>query len=240
MVTRHEFLAMLHEKLQPRGYLEVGVYSGDSLRLVHPGTPAIGIDPAPHLQGHFPGTTRVFAMTSDQFFEDIVTPEIRDPNMDLAHIDNILAAHLDLAFIDGMHLFEFALRDFLNIEQYANPRTVVVLDDVMPRNQHEAARTQCPGDWTGDVWKVPSLLGAYRRDLKLHWVDTEPTGTAVIYGFGQGGSKVDVFERVESLGLEGWEAVPDDVINRVQAIGPHEALELIALHQLTLETQEQS
>jgi predicted O-methyltransferase YrrM len=209
MVTRHEFLAMLHEKLQPRGYLEIGVHTGDSLRLAK--CLAIGIDPAPHLVGHFPGTTQVSRTTSDNYFS-AGAPALE---------------HIDLAFIDGMHLFEFALRDFLNIEQYANPRTVVVFDDVLPRNQHEASRTQCPGDWTGDVWKVPSLLSAYRRDLILHWVDTEPTGTAVVYGFGQGGSKVDVFERVESLGLEGWEAVPDDVINRVQAIGPQEALERV-------------
>lgn len=218
MTTRHEFLAMLHEQLQPRGYLEIGVWDGESLKLAK--CHAIGIDPEPHLRYHLP-SSHVYAMTSDEFFESVPGHLTIEP--------------IDLAFIDGMHLFEFALRDFLNIERYSNPRTVVVFDDVLPRNQHEAARTQCPGDWTGDVWKVPSLLSAYRRDLTIHWVDTEPTGAAVVYGFTPGDGRVDVFERVESLGLEGWEAVPDDVINRVQAIGPMEALELIALHQLTLE-----
>ena len=28
------------------------------------------------------------------------------------------APTLDLVFIDGMHLFEYALRDFMNVERY--------------------------------------------------------------------------------------------------------------------------
>ena len=180
MTSRHEFLAMLHERLKPRGYLEIGVFSGDSLRLVHRGTPALGIDPDPHLHGHFPGTTQVARTTSDNYFET------GPPALE----------HIDLAFIDGMHLFEYALRDYLNIEQYANPRTVVVLDDVLPRNQHEAAREQCPGDWTGDVWKVPKLLESNRPRLHQHWVDTSPTGTYVVYGFEEAiGSSVGTLVR---------------------------------------------
>lgn len=223
MVTRHEFLAKLHEQLKPRGYLEIGVFSGDSLRLVNRGTPAIGIDPDPHLHGHFPGTTQVAKETSDEFFSK---PELIEQ----------WGVPIDLAFIDGMHLVEYALRDFMNVERYSNPRTVVVLDDVLPRNQEEAAREQCPGDWTGDVWKVPRLLETYRFDLTVHLVDTTPTGTAVVYGFTSGDTvNVDLGELVAPLGLEGWEIVPEDVINRVGAISPREALEQIYDHMLTLE-----
>lgn len=235
MITRHEFLAMLHDTLKPRGYLEIGVFHGDSLILAQ--CPAIGIDPSPHVGRPLPKTTRVYPMTSDQFFEDVANPGIRDPNMDLAHIDNIMADHLDLAFIDGMHLFEYALRDFQNIERYANQRTVIVFDDVLPRNQHEAAREQCPGDWTGDVWKTAKIIEKFRKDLKVYWINTFPTGTAVVYGFAND-ERYDLYGRIQSLGLEGWGPVPDDVLNREHAVEPDWALRQIATYLLTFKTQE--
>lgn len=226
MTTRHQFLAMLHETLKPRGYLEVGVFSGDSLRLVARNTLAIGIDPNPHLHGHFPGSTHVFKMTSDEFFAG-TGPRI------------LVDTRLDLAFIDGMHLMEFALRDFMNIEKLANPRTVVVFDDVLPRNQHEATREQCPGDWTGDVWKVPRILSLLRRDLTVILVDTEPTGTAVVLGLDSGSIRLeDMYDQMIAWGLGQWQTVPQEVLDREGAIGPLEALERISAHLLTVDVEE--
>lgn len=216
MTTRHEFLAQLHDTLKPRGYLEIGVQYGTSLALAK--CPAIGIDPAPMLQGHVKDT-QLFIMTSDDFFQNNPLDEEET---------------IDLAFIDGMHLFEYALRDFENIERYANPRTVVVFDDVLPRNQHEAAREQCPGDWTGDVWKVPRMIENF-RELEVYLVDTEPTGTAVVYGFGQEKDLFSISAHLGGLGLEAWESVPDDVINRVEAVSPEWVLQQIVDHMSTLE-----
>lgn len=213
MTTRHEFLAQLHERLQPRGYLEIGVQFGDSLHLAN--CPAIGIDPDPQIRFHQP-SAQVYRQTSDDFFAT-------------DHEREFLTFNLDLAFIDGMHLFEYALRDFENVERYTNPRTVVVFDDVLPRNQHEAARIQCPGDWTGDVWKVPKFLEAYRSRLRQHWVNTEPTGTYVVYGFKEE-EPPSIYSMIKGMGLEAWETVPDDVINRVHAADPHWVLEQIAAH----------
>lgn len=220
MITRHQFLSLLHDTLQPRGYLEIGVLFGDSLKLAK--CPAIGIDPDPHLQGHFSGATQVARTTSDNYFE------AGPPALE----------HIDLAFIDGMHLYEYALRDFMNVELYSNPRTMVVFDDVLPRNQHEAARDQCPGDWTGDVWKVPKLLEAYRRDLRVYWVNTYPTGTCVVYGFRPGMINPNMFEQTKGLGLEAWERVPDDVINRSMSLEPGDVLENISMYLSSLEPQE--
>lgn len=223
MTTRHEFLAMLHATLQPRGYLEIGVFSGDSLRLVHRSTPAIGIDPEPHLHGHFPGTTMVARTTSDNYFE------AGPPALE----------YIDLAFIDGMHLVEYALRDFINVEKYSNPRTVVVLDDVLPRNQHEAAREQCPGDWTGDVWKVPRVLSMSRTKLHVHLVDTQPTGTAVVYGLDATSTRLhDMYDQVIAWGLDQWQTVPQEVLDREGAIPPERALEEISAYLLTVDLQE--
>ncbi len=223
MTTRHEFLAQLHDLLQPRGYLEIGVQFGDSLRLVRPGTLAIGIDPNPHLHGHFPGTTQVARTTSDNYFE----------------AGPVGLEHVDLAFIDGMHLFEYALRDFMNVERYSNPRTVVVFDDVLPRNQHEAAREQCPGDWTGDVWKVGRVLETWRPDLKIHWVDTQPTGTLLVYNLNPTSHKLrNIYDTITKLGLQNWEDVPETILSREGAISAEQALREVSLYIHGIEAQE--
>lgn len=226
MTTRHEFLAQLHELLQPRGYLEIGVQYGTSLALAK--CPAIGIDPAPMVQGHL-ADTQLFTMTSDQFFHDY------DPIVDVLFPDE-----LDLVFIDGMHLFEYALRDFENVEDYANPRTVIVFDDVLPRNQHEAARDQCPGDWTGDVWKTIRLIKNFRKDLQVHLVNTTPTGTAVVYGFSPDRLRQAIWPMIKEMGLEGWTLVPDDVINRADAVDPQWALGLIMTYMQELNDADRS
>jgi hypothetical protein len=88
---------------------------------------------------------------------------------------------IDLVFIDGMHLFEYALRDYLNVERYANPGTVVVFDDVLPYNEAIATREQPPGDWTGDVWKVVEILSDLRFDLEHRLVDVWSTGAFVVW-----------------------------------------------------------
>jgi hypothetical protein len=164
LVTSHyEFLALLHNLLQPRGYLEIGVQTGASLNLA--ACPAIGVDPAPLVaarQGQ-----QIFAQTSDDFFA------AEHHSGDLPPID--------LAYIDGMHLFEFALRDFINIERWSHPGTVVVFDDVLPYNEAIAARIQPPGDWTGDVWKVEEILRNERPDLDMAFADVSPTGALVVW-----------------------------------------------------------
>lgn len=223
MTTRHEFLDMLHEHLKPRGYLEIGVYQGASLQLVRRGTPAIGIDPTPILHGYFPGTTMVSRTTSDNYFE------AGAPALEF----------LDLAFIDGMHLFEFALRDFMNVEKYSNPRTVVVFDDVLPRNQEEAAREMCPGDWTGDVWKVPKILKMYRPDLAVLLVDTYPTGTCVTFKLSQDNLGPELYDMAMTLGLEQWTHVPREVLERQEAISAQEALIEISTYLFTLDISPQ-
>jgi predicted O-methyltransferase YrrM len=219
VTTRHEFLQQLHDTLKPRGYLEIGVQYGTSLALAK--CPSIGIDPAPMLQGHVKDTV-LQTMTSDHFFETL--PISSDGNL------KYVTDNLDLAFIDGMHLFEYALRDFLNVERYSNPQTVVVFDDVLPRNQQEAARDQCPGDWTGDVWKVPRLLKLYRPDLAIHLVNTDPTGTAVVWNLNPRFDWVTTATRIEAMGLDAVTTVPDDVLNRDLAVSPEWALSQVTAY----------
>ena len=39
---------------------------------------------------------------------------------------------VDLVFIDGLHLFEFALRDFFNAEAWCSRTSTIVLHDCVP------------------------------------------------------------------------------------------------------------
>ena len=215
MVTRHEFLAELHALLRPRGYLEVGVQHGYSLQLAR--CRAVGIDPAPQLHTPLGLNASIEQCTSDEFFGGA--------NSALALGAKLPFPALDLAFIDGMHLYEFALRDFIGVERLAHPGTVTVFDDVLPRNQHEAARVQCPGDWTGDVWRVEPILRAWRPDLRIALVDTQPTGVMVVYGLDPTSTVLsDEYEEI----LRHWPLedvpVPDPVLHRHHAIPAAEAL----------------
>lgn len=162
-----EVLATLHKTLAPSFYLEIGVRNGHSLKLSQGS--AIGVDPAPNINTEpLKDTTKIFTMTSDDYFADMS----RHP----------LPQAPDMAFIDGMHLFECALRDFMHIEQLAQPGTLVVIDDIYPSHPAQAERTRRTRVWTGDIWKLHRCLAEERPDLFLLPLDTAPTGLLLVAG----------------------------------------------------------
>ncbi|RFP86707.1 hypothetical protein DZK27_13865 [Rhodobacteraceae bacterium 63075] len=75
-----------------------------------------------------------------------------------------------------MHLVEFALRDFINVESYAHKDTVVVIDDVAPGDIAWASRERETQAWTGDVYRLIPLLREYRPDLDIEVFDAEISG----------------------------------------------------------------
>lgn len=170
-MTRHMLLRVLHEKLRPRTYLEIGIHYGTSLALSR--TRSIGVDPAFKIIRPIHCDVQLVKAPSDDFFARV------DP---VGHFDGV---PIDLAFIDGMHLSEFALRDFINTEPLMADTGVVVLDDMLPRNGPEADRDRKTKVWTGDVYKVVEILRRRRPDLVVLLVNTGPTGTAVVLGVDQ-------------------------------------------------------
>jgi hypothetical protein len=167
-MSRHELLQGLHEKTRPRTYLEIGIRTGTSLALSRART--IAVDPHFTIDKPIHCDVQLVKATSDDFFAG------EEP---LAHFEDV---PVDLAFIDGMHLSEFALRDFINIEPWMAKAGVVVFDDVLPRNALEAARDRKTESWAGDVYKVVEILRRRRPDLVVLLVNTANTGTAVILG----------------------------------------------------------
>jgi hypothetical protein len=160
-----------------RNYLEIGVHNGSSLALVD--CPAIGIDPAFVFDRNPVGRKRVlhlYQMGSDEFFRD------HDPQA-------VFGAPVDVAFLDGMHQFEYLLRDFINAERVCDRQGLIMMDDCLPANLEMTERKHRPearkdkgiaGWWTGDVWKVVNILKAYRPDLRITPVDVVPTGSIVV------------------------------------------------------------
>jgi hypothetical protein len=170
-------LSMLHEHLTPRAYLEVGTEVGASLAVALCDT--IAVDPHFRLEGNATGNrsrTYLFQMPSDAFF---ATENVRA----------LLGKPVDMVFLDGMHRFEFLLRDLIGAESACHPRSLILLHDCVPLNPRMALRRWLPGGpaeketagfWTGDVWKLLPILRKYRPDLRIHVLDCPPTGLVAI------------------------------------------------------------
>ena len=166
--TYYRLLRQAHEILEPQRYLEIGVHRGHSLALVRPETHAVGVDPEPMVENS-PDNAVIVPTTSDRFFGD---PDLF----------GLLGGPIDLAFVDGLHLYEQALRDVANIERHSSPQGVILIHDCLPIDAETSAREQTSMIWSGDVWKVVVALRHHRPDLTVTTVDVEPTGLAIVSG----------------------------------------------------------
>jgi hypothetical protein len=211
-MTRHDLLRGLHEELAPRTYLEIGVNEGSSLTLSR--AKSIGVDPAFIVRQPLHCDLDLVKAKSDEFF---TRPDA------LAHFDGV---PVDLAFIDGMHLSEFAVRDFINVERHLAPASVTVFDDILPRNALEAARIRRTGAWAGDVYKAVQVIARNRPDLVVMLVNTWPTGTAIVVG---GDASSDVLQEaypseVSYFEAEDPQSPPQEYMSRSAAVDPADLL----------------
>ena len=207
-----DFLGRIHEVLEPPTYLEIGVRNGDSLALAR--SPSIGIDPAYRLKVAPPAGAKLFPVTSDDFF---------------ARAEPLLtfgARRVAFSFIDGMHLAEFALRDFVNVERHADWTAAIVFDDILPRDVEEANRDRSTHQWTGDVYKVLEVLEAHRPDLVVLRVGTEPTGLGLVLGLDPESRVLEhrLDELCDRLVQPDPQPVPAAVIERRGALDPEVVL----------------
>ena len=161
-----DFLERLHAAVQPEAYLEIGLRHGDSLALAS--CPSLGVDPAFNLKVELGENVTLLRETSDEYFGR------KWPLKPLG------GRRVDMAFIDGMHLSEFALRDFMGVEQLSRWTGVAIFDDILPRTVEEANRDRRTRAWTGDVYKVLRMLECHRPDLICLRVGTKPTGLLLV------------------------------------------------------------
>jgi hypothetical protein len=207
-VQRHDLLTGLHERLQPRGYLEIGIRDGAGLARSR--TRTVGVDPDYNITAEVACDLQLVRATSDDFF-DRAEP--------LAWLPGGVA---DLTFIDGMNLYEYALRDFINAERYSAPGAVIVFDDMLPREVVHANRDRASTLWAGDVYKVIPILEEYRPDLAILPVDTDPTGTLIVAGLDPTSTVLnDHYEEiVATYDSEDPQPVPQEILTRATSIDP--------------------
>jgi hypothetical protein len=211
----HELMSRLHRTLEPRTYLEVGVFQGSSLKLAN--CPAVGIDPAPKVTQPLPATAQVIATTGDDFFAQ---------PRPLERVFNDAAPHrsdgerfAELALIDGMHHAEFALRDFMNIERNSAPWSVIVFDDTLPENHEQALRARATEAWTGDVFRVEQVLKRYRPDLVTVRIDIY-TGALLVFAPNHLDQRLtNSYDQIVAEYVQpDPQVVPDEVLQRTGAI----------------------
>lgn len=140
-------------------YLEIGVEHGFTFNRVKV-FQKTAVDPSfrfDHQKNLRAGLT-FHEITSDIFFQRAAKRE----NQNL---------RFDLVFIDGLHVFEQVLRDFINSVNLMSPGGVIVIDDTVPIDEYSALPSQedCyrlrtasgkhnDGSWHGDVYKLIHIL----------------------------------------------------------------------------------
>ena len=207
-----DFLERMHGVLDPPTYLEIGIRHGDSLALAR--SAGVGIDPSFRLRTELPRGTALFRETSDEYFDraDPLAPFAGRP--------------VGMGFIDGMHLVEYALRDFVHVERHSHWTGAVVFDDIYPRDVQMAARRRKTRLWTGDVYKMVGILTRHRPDLICLRVDTRPTGLLLVLGLDPDSTLL--MERYDEIVLDAVapdpQPVPADVLARHGAIDPERVL----------------
>jgi hypothetical protein len=172
-MEHYHLLHNAHNTLRPRRYIEIGIATGRSLALVGAGTSVIGVDPMtaiPEQQFfHSPAAApRLFRVTSDDFFQQgLMEREWGNQSF-------------DMAFIDGLHRFEQALKDFINLERRSDPSSMIFIHDCLPVSLIGAERQCRSMVWTGDVWKIIPCLKAVRPDLEIITFPVRPSGLAMV------------------------------------------------------------
>ena len=168
---------MLGQQLAPRSYFEIGTNTGSSVERFS--CDAVCVDPKMLVGRNVWASRRrsfLFQMTSDGLFQN-------------ENLHAYFPKGPDIAFLDGMHLFEYLLRDFTNTERLCHANSLILLHDCLPLSARMAQRDYRHGDeaegdyrwaWTGDVWKMLHAFRLFRPDLQVSFLDYSPTSLVAV------------------------------------------------------------
>jgi hypothetical protein len=229
-LSHYKALERLHSALKPTRYFEIGTQNGGTLCLSN--CRSVAVDPAFRLTTDVITTkpaALLFQQTSDRFFSE--------NNLSL-----LLGGPIDLAFLDGLHLYEYLLRDFINTEKSCSRNSVIAVHDCIPPDRYVARRQESdrllssesehPKWWSGDVWKVLPILKQYRPDLDVTILDSVPTGLVLITNLNPKSNVLadSYFEICREWSEEGKETLegflktivvkPTSLLTSIENIGP--------------------
>ncbi|MBV0913025.1 class I SAM-dependent methyltransferase [Anianabacter salinae] len=166
------YLKSLHQGAPFDWYLEIGCRKGNTFAGSRSKT--IAVDPYFQVDQNVitqKPALHVFQQTSDDFFASGFLKAIK--------------AKLSFSFLDGMHLFEFLLRDIINTEAHSRADGIIALHDCIPFDHAMTTRDldNLPSRaWTGDVWKILPILRQYRPKMQIDVLDCQPSGLVLLSG----------------------------------------------------------
>ncbi|HMA52388.1 MAG TPA: class I SAM-dependent methyltransferase [Magnetospirillaceae bacterium] len=147
--------------LNAHRYIEIGVHEGDTfLNVQIPHRTAVDPQMGPGVGNAQSDSVRCSHQTSDMFFSQ-----------------DTLSEPYDIAFIDGLHVFEQVVRDFSNVILRTHGRSPILIDDTVPNDvfsslPNEAAATTfrqmaglSGGAWHGDVFKTIYYIHDFWQSL---------------------------------------------------------------------------
>ncbi len=158
-----------------KNYLEIGVFNGHIFFRIKSNF-KIAVDPefrfdklrifGKTLLNPHNVHNKYYSKTSDAFFAEDAPELLKDKP-------------LHIALIDGMHEYDYALRDVENTLKYLSDDGVIIMHDCNPLTKQAASSFQEWKDrefadtWNGDVWKVILHMQSVRDDVNAFTIDCD-------------------------------------------------------------------
>jgi len=172
---RKQLIQEIINKKKYTTYLEIGVFAGGVFFPVK-AKRKIAVDPE-FTFGKFKRRKKIlknlsnfnasyYEISSDDFFDKYADALFKD-------------RPIDICLIDGMHEYEYALRDVENTLNYLQQDGVIIMHDCNPRIAEAAISFQewknknYEGNWNGNVWKTIIHLRSLRKDISVFVLDVD-------------------------------------------------------------------
>jgi hypothetical protein len=165
-------------------YLEIGVFLGKVFFFVR-APRKIAVDPAFRF-GFYRKFKRIFKEVSNlwaKFYE-----KTSDDFFATEAARLFARKKIGVCLVDGMHEYDFALRDVENALNYLQQDGVIIMHDCNPATPEEAISFEAwksidfKSNWNGDVWKTIVHLRSLRDDINVFVLDCDQGLGVVTFG----------------------------------------------------------